>query len=88
MADPASKFDLDLVVECISAGVLDDIGTGLGEGQGDITLTVGVTPSRFMASRQMVRTKGTVTTSRGSRNEYRISTLTPLLTAADEFRLC
>src|SRR5437870_4514476 len=37
-----------------------------------------------MASRQMVRTSGTVTTSRGSRNEYRISTLTPLLTAADE----
>src|SRR5438552_15084978 len=44
----------------------------------------GVTPRRFMASRQMVRTSGTVTTSRGSRNEYRISTLTPLLTAADE----
>src|SRR5581483_1111742 len=32
----------------------------------------------------MVRTRGTVATSRGRRNEYRISTLTPLLTAAGE----
>src|SRR5205085_5522897 len=44
------------------------------------------TPSRAMASRQMVRTSGTVTASRGRRNEYRISTLTPLLTAAGELR--
>src|SRR5438477_10803411 len=39
-----------------------------------------------MASRQMVRTSGTVTTCRGRSNEYRISTFTPLLTAAGDLR--
>ena len=39
-----------------------------------------------MASRQMVRTSGTVTPSRGRCNEYRISTFTPLLTPAGELR--
>src|SRR5581483_6750811 len=36
------------------------------------------TPRRRIASRQIVRTRGTVTTSRGRRNEYRISTGKPL----------